>query len=116
MQAPKRFVVNDTEFEPGSGNVHADLGLPDAEEMLVKSQLACKITEIVKTQGWTQQEAAHRSGMAQAKLSQMLRGRFRGISEVKMMACLIRLGRPVRIVVGPASRKKPVGPVEVIFA
>jgi predicted XRE-type DNA-binding protein len=116
MQTPKKFVVNGTEFESSSGNVYADIGLPDAEEMLVKSQLAHKITEIIQAKGWTQQEAARRSGMTQAKLSQMLRGQFRGISEAKMMECLTRLGRSVQIVVGPASRKKSAGPVEVIFA
>jgi predicted XRE-type DNA-binding protein len=43
-------------------------------------------------------------GLTQPKLSKMLRGQFRGISEMKMMDCLIRLGRPVRIVVGPEGQ------------
>ncbi|MDR1709122.1 MAG: helix-turn-helix domain-containing protein [Candidatus Accumulibacter sp.] len=116
MPTAKKLVVNETEFEFGSGNVFADIGFADADEMLIKAQLACKITEIIQSKGWTQQEAARRSGMTQPKLSQMLRGQFRGISEAKMMECLTRLGRPVRIVVGPASRKKTVGPVEVVFA
>ena len=116
MKTPKKFVVNGTEFEMSSGNVYADLGLPDAEEMFVKSQLAYKITEIIQTKGWTQQEASRRSGMPQSKLSLLLRGQFRSISEAKMMECLTRLGRPVQMVVGPESRKKIVGPVEVVFA
>jgi predicted XRE-type DNA-binding protein len=116
MQTPKKFVINGTEFEMSSGNVYADIGLPDAQEMLVKSQLAYKIAEIIKARGWTQQEAARASGMPQSKLSLLLRGQFRSISEVKMMECLTRLGRPVQIVVGPASRKKSAGPVQVVFA
>jgi len=116
MQTPKKFVVNGTEFEMSSGNVYADLGFPDAEEMLVKSQLAFKISEIIRAKGWTQQEAARHSGMPQSKLSLMLRGQFHNISEAKMMETLTRLGRPVQIVVGPASRKKSVGPVQVVFA
>jgi len=116
MQPLKKFVVNSTEFEMSSGNVYADLGRPDAEEMFIKAQLACKIAEIIKARGWTQQEAARRSGIAQSKLSLMLRGQFRNISEAKMMETLTRLGRPVQIVVGPASRKKSVGPVQVVFA
>jgi len=106
MKTLKKFVVNDTEFEMSSGNVYADLGLPDSEEMFVKSQLAYKIAEIIQTKGWTQQEAAHRSGMPQSKLSLLLRGQFRSISEAKMMECLTRLGRPVQIVVGPESINK----------
>jgi predicted XRE-type DNA-binding protein len=42
-------------------------------------------------------------GLTQPKLSKMLRGQFRGISEMKMMDCLLRLGRTVKIVVGPET-------------
>lgn len=42
--------------------------------------------------------------MTQPKLSRMLRGQFRGVSEMKMMDCPVRLGRPVKIVVGPEGK------------
>ena len=45
-------------IEPGSGNVYADLGLPDAQEMLVKAKLASKIAEIIQRQKLTQQQSA----------------------------------------------------------
>jgi hypothetical protein len=45
----------------------------------------------------------------------MLRGQFRGISEMKMMDCLLRLGRPVKIVVGPEGEPVEVG-IEVVAA
>jgi len=101
------------EFEESSGNVYADLGIPSADEMLVKAQLATKIDEIIKDRRWTQQEAADVLGMTQPKLSKMLRGQFRGISEAKMLECLTRLGRNIQIVVGPAQQS--VGQVEVLF-
>jgi len=82
-------------------NVYAQLGFPDAEEMLVKAQLVSKIAEILRERGWSQQQSAKVLGLTQPKLSKMLRGQFRGISEMKMMDCLVRLGRPVKIVVGP---------------
>ena len=82
-------------------NVYADLGFKDADEMLVKAQLVVKIAEILRQRGWSQQQAAKVLGMTQPKLSKMLRGQFRGISEMKMMDCLVRLGRAVKIVVGP---------------
>ncbi|MEQ5837997.1 helix-turn-helix domain-containing protein [Paraburkholderia acidicola] len=103
-------------IEKGSGNVYADLGIPDAEEMLVKAQLATKIGEIIKERGWTQQEAAKVLGITQPKLSKMLRGQFRGVSEAKMLECLARLGRHVQIVVGPAQHSDDAGHVEVVFA
>jgi predicted XRE-type DNA-binding protein len=85
-------------------NVYAQLGFPDAAEMLVKAQLMAKIAEILRKRGWSQQQAAKVLGLTQPKLSKMLRGQFRGISEMKMMDCLVRLGRPVRIVIGPQSK------------
>jgi phage-related protein/predicted XRE-type DNA-binding protein len=85
-------------------NVYKDLGFPDSEEMLVKAQLVVKIAHILRERGWSQQQAATVLGMTQPKLSKMLRGQFRGISEMKMMDCLVRLGCAVKIVVGPGSQ------------
>lgn len=100
----------------GTDNVYADLGIDDAEEMLVKAQLAAKIAEIIKLRKITQTAAADLLGMTQPKLSNMLRGRFRGISEAKMLECLTRLGRDVQIVVKTASNAKKTGQVSVLFA
>jgi len=105
------------DFEQSTGNVYADLGRADAAEMLVKAQLAAKIGEIIKARRWTQQEASSVLGLPQPKLSNMLRGQFRGISEAKMLNCLTRLGRDVQIVVGPAVRRStPSGHLAVVFA
>ncbi|OTP74511.1 helix-turn-helix domain-containing protein [Caballeronia sordidicola] len=104
-----------TDYEESSGNVYADLGTADAEEMLVKAQLASKIGEIIKGRRWTQQQAAEVLGMTQPKLSILLRGQFRGVSEAKMLECLAKLGRDVKIVVGPARRSTKPGHVEVVF-
>lgn len=104
-----------SEIERGSTNVYADLGMPNAEEMLVKAQLATKIGEIIRRRKLTQVEAARLLGIPQPKLSNMLRGQFRGISEAKMLECLTRLGRNVRIVVS-AARSRTAGHVSVEFA
>ncbi|CAM5220565.1 hypothetical protein CDEF62S_02147 [Castellaniella defragrans] len=102
-------------IEEGSSNVYADIGMADASEMLVKARLAAKINEIIQERGWTQREAALVLGMTQPKLSALLRGHFRGVSETKMLECLTRLGRQIRIVVGPSTEEEA-GPVEVVFA
>ena len=104
------------EFERGSTNVYTDLGFPDADEMLVKAQLATKIGEIINRRRLTQVEAAQIVGMPQPKLSGLLRGQFRGISETKMLNCLTRLGHDVKIVVGPARRRSEAGHIEVSSA
>ena len=104
------------EIEKGTDNVYADLGMDDADEMIVKAQLATKIGEIIKSRKWSQQQASDVLGIPQAKLSRMLRGQFRGISEAKMLDCLTRLGRDVQIIVGPARRTTSAGRVAVVFA
>ncbi len=91
------------DVEKGSGNVYADLGYPNAEEMKVKAALASAIGCAIDELGLTQAQAASLMGVQQPKVSAMLRGRFRGISEAKMMACLQRLGRNVHIHVVPAK-------------
>jgi len=103
-------------IEKSSGNVYADLEMADADEMIVKAQLAAKIGEIIAARKWNQQQAAEVLGLTQPKLSKMLRGQFRGISEIKMLDCLTRLGRNVQIVVGPARRSTSAGHVAVVFA
>ena len=113
----KTRVIDGIEIEESSGNVFADLDLPDADELLVKGQLAMKIDEIIKSRRWTQQKAAEVLGMSQPKLSKMLRGQFRGISQAKMLEYLNLLGRNVQIVVGPARpRRRTRARVDVVFA
>jgi predicted XRE-type DNA-binding protein len=94
------------EIEKGSTNVYADLGRADPDAMLVKAQLASKIADLIKRRRLTQMEAAELFGMPQPKVSAMLNGRFRGISEEKMMRCLLALGQNVQIVVKPARKGK----------
>jgi predicted XRE-type DNA-binding protein len=105
-----------TEIETSSGNVYADMERKDADEMLVKASLAAKIAEIIKHRHLTQQQAAEILGMPQPKLSGMLRGQFRGISEAKLLGCLNRLGRDVQIVVRKAPRSHASGKTSVVFA
>lgn len=104
------------EIEESTGNVYEDLGYADANEMRVKAQLAAKIGEIIKARHLTQVQASEILGLSQPKLSEMLRGKFRGISEAKMMECLSRLGRDVQIIVKSAPRSRREGRIEVVFA
>ena len=103
-------------IEQGGGNVYADLGIANAGEMLVKASLANKIGEIVRNRKLTQARAAELLGIPQPKLSNMLRGQFRGISETKMIDCLVRLGRDVEIVVREPEKSRAAGHVTVVFA
>ncbi len=104
------------EIQAGSGNIYADLSLLQAEQMLIKARLADKICEIIQKRKLTQQQAASLLGIPQSKLSNMLRGQFRGISETKMLDCLPPLGRDVQILLGRARRSATHRRIAVVFA
>ena len=100
--------MNDEKYEKivtsSCGNVYADLGLSDAGGMLVKAQLALSIDRIIRSRGLSQTRAADITGLSQPKLSDMLNGKFRGISEAKMLECITRLGRDVQIFINDNAR------------
>ena len=104
------------EIEKGSTNVYQDLGFINHEEMLVKARLANEINAILKSKHLTQIKAAEILGIPQPKLSGMLRGQFRGISETKMLECLNLLGCDVQIVVRKTARTQKTGTTSVVFA
>jgi predicted XRE-type DNA-binding protein len=105
----KKRRVRGIPIEVGSGNVYADLGYPDSDTMLVKAQLAGKIAEIVRRRALTQAQTAAILGLTQPKISALLKGRFRGISEHRLLECLTRLGRDVHIVIKPTPRSRSNG-------
>lgn len=98
------------------GNVYSDIGVAQPEAMLAKAQLAQRVGSSIAARKLTQREAAEIIGVPQPKLSNILRGQFRGVSEAKVMDCLLRLGNDVQIVVKPARRKASVGSLSVAFA
>jgi predicted XRE-type DNA-binding protein len=102
-------------IQRGSGNVYADLGYADSEEMAVKAQLVTKIADIIRERDLTQEEAAKVLGLTQPKISKLLQGQFRGISERRLLRCLTKLGRDVEIVVKPAPRRRS-GRLTLLFA
>jgi predicted XRE-type DNA-binding protein len=99
---------------PSTGNVFADLGLPDAEELLVKSNLAMKINNIIEKRHLSQTQAAAILGIPQPKVSMIQHGKLRGFSLEKLCHLLTLLGRDVDIVV--KNRKKDgVGHLRVTY-
>lgn len=100
----------------GSGNVFADLGLPDAEEMLVKSQIVVSLHDAIKARKLTQTAAAKVIGIAQSDLSNVLRGRFRGYSTERLLRMLTAFGRDIDIVVRTPKRRKSAGRIRVLAA
>lgn len=110
------FFLTKGDCEIGSGNVYADLGRSAAGNLLIKAQLVSKISEILEERGLTQAKAATLLGIPQPKLSGMLRGQFRWLSERKLMDCLTRLGQDVQINVRHAPKKQAQGALSVVFS
>ncbi|MGE3875839.1 MAG: helix-turn-helix domain-containing protein [Parvibaculaceae bacterium] len=91
----------------GTDNVLADLGLPDAEELMAKAILAKKINDIIESRGLTQFDAADLLNMPQPKISAIRTYKLRGISLERLMQALTALGQHVEIVVKPSDKKSP---------
>jgi predicted XRE-type DNA-binding protein len=88
-------------YEIGSGNVFKDLGIPNAEEHLVKAQLVFKIDTIMNDRGLKQTVAANLLGVKQPDVSKMLRGDFKQFSVERLLRFLVALNQDVEIVVRP---------------
>jgi predicted XRE-type DNA-binding protein len=104
------------EIQHSSGNVFADLELPDAEEMQAKALLSIQIHDIIKKRRLTQAQAAELLGIDQPKVSALIRGRLKGFSMERLFHFLNLLGRDVQIVVSPKSRTRVQGCLKVAAA
>jgi predicted XRE-type DNA-binding protein len=88
-----------------SGNIFADLGLPDAEALLVRAHLMSGVTNLIKERGLTQAEAAKVLGTNQPTVSDLIRGKFNKFSLERLIGFATALGQDVEISV----RTRPAG-------
>jgi predicted XRE-type DNA-binding protein len=89
-----------------SGNVFADLGLPDAAELQTKARLCAALIRIVERQRLTQAQVAFTLGINQPKVSALLNYKLEGFTVERLMHFLVALGHDVEILVKakPSSR------------
>ena len=92
------------EVEESSGNVFADLGLPNPDQELLKAGLTVEIYRILKTRRLTQAESGRILGIPQPHVSDLLRGRARAFSAERLMEFLAALGHDVEIRVKPTRK------------
>jgi predicted XRE-type DNA-binding protein len=90
----------------GSGNVFADLGVPNADQELLKAQLTLQIYRIIKQRGLTQTQAAKALGIKQPHVSLLMRNRAGTFSVGRLMDFLTALGQDVRITVRPTRKER----------
>jgi predicted XRE-type DNA-binding protein len=97
-----------------SGNVFADMGLPEPEEELTKAQLASHIRQVLKRRRLTQVAAASLMGIDQPKVSALLNGRLANFSSERLMRLLTALGQDVEITVKAKPRNRAHGRIRVV--
>lgn len=93
-------------IEKSSGNVFADLGLPNPEQELLKARLTLHIHKIVKERGLTQAQAGEVLGIKQPHVSALMRNRAGNFSVGRLMEFLTALGQDVRITVKPTRKAR----------
>jgi predicted XRE-type DNA-binding protein len=99
-KAPKTDLVIE-----GSGNVFADLGLPKADQEMMKARLTLQIARIIRDRGLTQAAAAKILGVQQPLVSALMRNRAGTFSVGRLIDFLTALGQDVEITVTPARRQ-----------
>lgn len=93
------------EVEASSGNVFADLELPDPDATLAKAELARRVGDILSARKLTQARAAAVLGIDQPKVSALIRGKLDGFSTDRLLRFLNALGQDVEIIVRPRGRR-----------
>lgn len=88
---------------PSSGNVFADLGLPDPDLLLAKAEFAIAISSIIRERGLTQSAAARELGVHQSRISAISRGRLDDFSLERLMTFARRLGQDIEISMAPSA-------------
>jgi predicted XRE-type DNA-binding protein len=95
------------EFEEGSGNVFADLGLKDSDELFTRAQIGFCVYKIVKVKKLKQREIAAVLGIAQSDVSHLMNGHYSRFTTDKLLDFLKRLDRKVTIRIGPHKAGEP---------
>ena len=89
--------AEDNQVIVGSGNIFADLGLPNPEERRAKAQISIRIEELMEEAGLTQAQAALQMGISQPDVSNIVRGRLKGYTLDRLFECLLAMGQEVEI-------------------
>ena len=95
----KTKVKSKIEVTPSSGNIFADMGLPNPEERLLKAKLARLVNKAIKRKGWTQTVTAQVLGITQPDVSDLGRGRLKNFSVERLLQFLSRLKRRITITI-----------------
>ena len=100
----------------GTGNVFADLGLPDAAERQAKLRLAYALNQVLAGRKLSQADAAKVLGVTQPKVSALRHYKLAGFSVERLMNLLTALDQDVEIVIRRKPRSRRTGRIRVVAA
>jgi predicted XRE-type DNA-binding protein len=101
------------DVEVGSGNVFADLGIPDAAELDIKVRLTVEIVRLIKGRRLSQVAAAALLKINQPKVSALVNYKLDGFSVERLLTFLLALGQDVEIRIGPRAGSKRQGRIHI---
>ena len=102
------------EYEIGGGNIFADLGLKDADELLTRAKLGHTVRMILEKRGLKQKEISELLKINQSEVSKLMNGKYHLFSEGRLFGFLNKLDRKVTVQISP--RQKDDNPQEVVLA
>jgi len=100
----------------GSGNIFADLGLPNAEEHQLKAVLVVQLKHLIAERGLSQVATAKLVEMKQPDLSKLLRGQLKLVSVEKLLRMLTAFDQDVEITLKPHRKRGETGRITFIPA
>ena len=98
---------SETEIEVGSGNIFADLGLDNADELYIRACLGVQIMKIIRERGYSQKEAAELLGLKQPEVSALMRAKFSRFSQERLIGFLNKLNQKVIIQISDHHKGEP---------
>jgi len=97
----------DIEFEIGSGNIFADLGLENAEELHRRARIGSHVVKLLKGRNMNQRDLSILIGIKQAEVSHLMNGHFERFSTDKLLDFLEHLNYKVDIQISPRQNGEP---------
>ncbi len=82
------------------------LGLPDADDLLLRADLMCQIVRIIAEQKLTQVRAGKLMAMDQPRVSALMNGKITLFSTDRLLRALSDLGQDVEVRISPSSGAK----------
>jgi predicted XRE-type DNA-binding protein len=102
-----RKIKTKIEFEIGSSNIFADLGLNEPDELYTRAALGVQVMKILKERSYSQKQAAEFLGIKQPEISAIMCAKFRRFSQERLIGFLNKLNQKVTIEVSRDRKGEP---------